>query len=244
MRANVTSVERRYASRARVFARVRACTSVVHTYGTCMRVRRGLVAARLPASALGCAARQDVEPSATQPGDHPRVQPALLPFPPIPTDTSRCSSFSSSSSSSSYSSTTFATVCLGQSSRSHVFGKSLSFSLFIPSPCFLSLFLCPRSSFSRFSSAVASSFFLLATSPHPFPRDISSSSIAQGSTASRPTCLACEHSPGAVVPTCIGSSSPRDQVLLRTHGKHFFAGEHVRYVTRTNPWLIGGGLQG
>lgn len=36
------------------------------------------MAARLPASALGCAARQDVEPSATQPGDHPRVQAALV----------------------------------------------------------------------------------------------------------------------------------------------------------------------
>jgi len=47
----------------------------------CTRVRvyvwRGLVAARLPASALGCAARQDIELSATQPGDHPRVQTAL-----------------------------------------------------------------------------------------------------------------------------------------------------------------------
>lgn len=44
-------------------------------------VRRGLVAARLPASALGCAARQDIEPSATQPGDHPRVQAALYSSP-------------------------------------------------------------------------------------------------------------------------------------------------------------------
>lgn len=52
----------------------------------CTRVRvyvwwRGLVAARLPASALGCAARQDIEPSATQPGDHPRVQAALYSSP-------------------------------------------------------------------------------------------------------------------------------------------------------------------
>lgn len=42
------------------------------------------MAARLPASALGCAARQDVEPSATQPGDHPRVQAALVAsLPPV-----------------------------------------------------------------------------------------------------------------------------------------------------------------
>lgn len=58
----------RVCSRVHVYIRARVC------------VWRGLVAARLPASALGCAARQDVEPSATQPGDHPRVQPALSPF--------------------------------------------------------------------------------------------------------------------------------------------------------------------
>lgn len=42
----------------------------------------GCSTACLCASTLGCAARQDVEPSATQPGDHPRVHtgrtPALL----------------------------------------------------------------------------------------------------------------------------------------------------------------------
>lgn len=75
------STERRYASRARAYPRASGVSPVcVRTGISCMcsRVWRGLVAARLPASALGCAARQDVEPSATQPGDHPRVQAGLL----------------------------------------------------------------------------------------------------------------------------------------------------------------------
>lgn len=62
--------------------RVRSRRNVCARPCTCIYMRRGLVAARLPAclpaTALGCAARQDIEPSATQPGDHPRVQATPL----------------------------------------------------------------------------------------------------------------------------------------------------------------------
>lgn len=134
------SVKRsRYVSRAPVFnvyvsmcACTHACTHVraarIHA-----RVWRGLVAARLPASALGCAARQDVEPSATQPGDHPRVQPALPPFPSssVAPTTQATSHYSSSSSTT----TTFATVssfsfsCLREKMREHTYEPSSSLSL-------------------------------------------------------------------------------------------------------------------
>lgn len=165
MRASAMSVERRYASRARVFARVRVCTSVVHTYEACTRVCREVwwLLGCLP-QLSGALPARTLNPARLNLGIiRGYNQPSSL----LPSYPHRY--FSRCSSSSSFA--TFATVCLGQSSRSRVFGKrvSLFLSLFLRL-AFFPFFLCPRSSFSRFSSAVASSFFLLATFPStPFP---------------------------------------------------------------------------
>lgn len=161
----------RVCSRVHVYIRARVC------------VWRGLVAARLPASALGCAARQDVEPSATQPGDHPRVQPALSPFSSSSPTTQATSRYSSSSSSSS---STFATVSSRKDARAriHLYTFSLS--------------LCLSSSLRRVGR-----YLFLFSSPL-LPRYFEEREGGRAAPPAPPR----EHSPGAVVPTCTGISSP------------------------------------
>lgn len=174
----------RVCSRVHVYIRARVC------------VWRGLVAARLPASALGCAARQDVEPSATQPGDHPRVQPALSPF---------------SSSSlliphhTGYFSLLFLLLLLLHL-RYRVFEKRCARA----NTLIRSLSLSVSRALSA-ELAVTSSFFLRPSSP-----DISRSAkgVEPPHLPRRENILQ-----GPSYPPAQGS--PLLQLLLRTHGKHF-----------------------